>query len=158
MAHTNPQSCKPSWQTRDDASSKWCALSFKIQIDSSGRLGVGRAPDPPQHGLSACQVACEDALGPSSGSHATWDPAGWGLLGHWGRQSPNMLSTAHRFIQKPGVKKKKKNRTAGPGWIQPLTHSGSLVEPRRRQGAGRLGDGNLWVRRRPFPVERQVQT
>lgn len=139
MAHTNPQSCKPSWQTRDDASSKWCALSFKIQIDSSGRLGVGRAPDPPQHGLSACQVACEEALGPSSGSHATWDPAGWGLLGHWGRQSPNMLSTAHRFIQKPEVKKKKKpySRSGVDSALNSFGIAGGATEEARGWETGR---------------------
>lgn len=87
----------------------------------------GHQTKPPQHGLSACQVAWEEVLEPCSRSHERWDSAGWGLLGHWGRQSPNMLSTAHGFIQKPSIK-----RTAGS-----RVDSGSLTEPQRRQDRSR---------------------
>lgn len=34
LAYTSPQNCKPSFQTGDDASSKWCALSSNIQMGS----------------------------------------------------------------------------------------------------------------------------
>lgn len=38
------------------------------------------------------------------------EPSRAGLLGHWGRQSPIMLSTAHRFIQKPGGQRTARSR------------------------------------------------
>lgn len=99
-AYENPRNCKPSLQARDDASSKRCTFSFNITLGLQWEAGCGegvrQGPYCMGHQLPSCQqqVPCK-LVEPSRVG------AGWAMPG---RQSPIVLSTAHRFIQEPRVK------------------------------------------------------
>lgn len=69
---------------------------------------------------------------------------GWGLLGHWGRQSPIVLSTAHRFIHKPRVK-----RTAGSRVDSVLNSFGDRWWSHRGEARGWEEQGHPWQEGRP---------
>lgn len=103
---------------------------------------MGRAPGKAPSAWATTSSPDFRPGGPETGQQVPWNrwsPARRGPVGHWGRQSPIVLSAAHRLIQEPRVK-----CTAGSRCDSALTRSGSPAEPRRRRGAGRWGGG--WPR------------